>query len=447
MNTYYDEYKKKVKTADEAVKNIKSGDWVEYTMGHGFPVACDAALAKRKDELSDIKVRSCLSLRVPEIIKADPERRVFTYNNWHFGGVDRKLHNEDKCFFIPLLYRDEPKYYRDFLDIDVMMVSVAPMDDKGYFSFSLNNSATAAMIEKARILIVEINENLPKVYGLYDDCVHISKVDYIVEGMNQPLVTMMPGSESTAEDMAIAKYVIEEIRDGSVLQLGIGSLPNTVGKLIAESDLKDLGMHTEMLVDAYLSIYKSGKLTNSRKQTDRDRGVWTFCVGSPELYEWARENKGLASAPVDYCNSPEVIAKNDNFIAINGGIEIDLLSQICSESSGYRQITGTGGQMDFLSGSFKSRGGKGFVCFSSTYKDKEGKLHSRIRPTLPIGGVVSTPRTQPCYVVTEYGKYNTAGRTTWERAEGLISLAHPDFRDELIENAEKMNIWRKSNKR
>ena len=444
---YYSEYTRKLITAEEAVKCIKSGDWIDYTMGHGFPVACDRALAKRKEELSDIKVRSCLSLRIPEILKADPERKVFSYNNWHFSGVDRKLHNEDNCFYIPLFYRDEPKYYREYLDVDVVMVSVASMDDKGYFSFSLNNSATAAIVEKAKIVIVEINDKLPKVCGLYDDCIHISEIDYIVQGENEPIITIEPSLESSTTDQMIAKYIIEELRDGSVLQLGIGSLPNTVGKMIAESDLKDLGMHTEMLVDAYLNIYKSGKLNNRKKQINRNKGVWTFCVGSSELYEWATENKGLVSAPVDYCNSPEVISQNDNVMAINGGVEIDLLGQICSESSGYRQLTGTGGQMDFLSGSFKSRGGKGFVCFPSTFKNKDGKISSRILPSLPSGAVVTTNRSQPCYVVTEYGKFNTAGKTTWEIAEGLISIACPAFREDLIREAEKMHIWRKSNKR
>lgn len=440
------EYKKKLVKAERAVEAVCSGDWVDYTMAHGIPIALDQALAARRQELKDVKVRACLSLREPEIIKADPKGETFTYCNWHFGGLDRKLYNEGKCFYIPLLYKNMPSYYRSDLDVDVAMVCVTPMDRHGYFGFSLNNSATAAILERAKTVIVEVNENLPPVYGM-EDCIHISRVNYIVEGENQPLATLPRASEISKIDEWIAGYVIEEIEDGSVLQMGIGSLPDTVGRMIAGTDLKNLGMHTEMLVDAYYDLYKAGKLTNCQKQIDRNKGVWTFCMGTKELYQWVDENRGLMSAPVSYCNSPEVMAQNDKLVGINSCIEMDLFGQVCSESSGYRQITGTGGQLDFITGCRMSKGGKGFICMSSVFKDKEGNMKSRIVPTMQPGSIVTTPRSSAFYAVTEYGKLNMAGLSTWQRAEGMIGLAHPDFRESLIKQAEKMKIWRRSNRR
>lgn len=446
MGDLKSEYKEKLVSAARAAETVRSGDWVDYTMAHGIPIAVDKALAARKDELKDVKVRACLSLREPEIIKADPKGETFTYCNWHFGGMDRKLYNEGKCFYIPLLYRNKPSYYRSDLDVDVAIVRVTPMDKHGYFGFSLNNSATAAILEKAKTVIVEVNENLPQVYGV-EDCIHISKVDYIVEGENEPLTTLPRSTEISKTDEWIAGYIIEEIEDGSVLQMGIGSLPDTVGRMIAGTDLKNLGMHTEMLVDAYYDLYKAGKLTNCQKQIDRNKGVWTFCMGTQELYDWVDGNRGTMSAPVNYCNSPQIMAQNDKLIGINSCIEIDLFGQVCSESSGCRHITGTGGQLDFIEGCQMSKGGKGFICMSSVFRAKDGTLKSRIVPTLQQGGIVTTPRSSPFYVVTEYGKVNMAGLSTWQRAEGIIGLAHPDFRDDLIQQAEKMNIWRKSNRR
>jgi butyryl-CoA:acetate CoA-transferase len=443
MGRFLTEYKEKLRTADEAVKVVKPGDWIDYTMAHGMPVALDEALARRKDELSDIKIRSTLTIRPRKVLESDPDGDVFTYMNWHFGGLDRKLSDLGRVFYIPLLYRNMPLHYRRHLHVDVAMISVTPMDEHGYFNFSLNNSASAAILEKAETVIVEVNEKLPRVFGIKDEFIHISDVDCVVEGDNSDLPTL-PSGEATDVDKTIAGYIVEDIEDGSVIQLGIGGMPNTVGAMLADSDIKDLGMHTEMLVDAYLELYRKGKLTNRMKNIDRHKGVFSFCMGSKELFEWARENPGVVSAPVDYTNAPEIMARNDKLIAINNCIEIDLFGQICAESSGTRQITGTGGQLDFQTGSQMSKGGKGYICLSSSFTDKAtGELRSRIVPCLPPGGIVSDPRSQEFYVVTEYGKVNLSGNSTWEMAEKLIGIAHPKFRDDLVRSAEQMNIWRR----
>ena len=230
------------------------------------------------------------------------------------------------------------------------------------------------------------------------------------------------------------------------IQLGIGGVPDALGMMIAESDLKDLGMHTEFCTDAFYKLHASGKLTNRCKTLDKGKGVFGVAAGTQVLYDWIDDNPGVAAYPIDYVNDPYVIAQLDNFISLNSCIAADLYGQVSSESSGLRHISGTGGQVDFLTGAAMSKGGKAFICMSSTFTDKSGAVQSRIVPHFD-GDIVTSPRSQAYYIATEYGVVNLAGATTWERAESLISVAHPDFRDELIKAAEAQRIWRKSNKR
>ena len=444
--TVNSEYQAKLRSAEEAAAVVESGQWVDYGLGLSQPIMLDAALAKRKAELRDVKFRSALSLAPRQVVIADPDRESFVFNSWHFGGYERKLHEHNLCNFIPMIYRNKPHFYRNNLEVDVAMISVTPMDKHGYFNLSLTNSATRAILDTAKTVILEVNKNLPTALGGREECIHISEVDYVVEGNNNKL-TELPAAAPDEVDQTVARMIVEEIVDGATIQLGIGGMPNAVGTLIAESDAKNLGMHTEMLVDAYLAMFEQGKLTNRCKRTDQGKGVWTFCIGSQKLYDWVDNNPGLASYPVNYTNDPAIIAQNDNFISVNNCIEVDLYGQISSESSGTKQISGSGGQLDFVTGAYSSRGGKSFICFRSTYSDKKNdRLHSRVVPTLHAGGIVTDPRSQAHYLVTEWGKVNLAGRSTWERAERIISIAHPDFRDELIKHAEKMKIWRRSNK-
>lgn len=443
---YADEYRRKLTTAAEAVRAVKSGDWVEYTMGHGVPPALDRALAARKGDLVDVKIRGMLALRPLEVVRADPANESFTYMSWHFGGIERRLHDEGSIYYNPLLYRRKPLHYRATLEVDVVMVAVTPMDKHGYFNFSLHNSATRAMVEKAKTVIVEVNRKLPVCFGGREESVHISEIDHIVEG-DDPDLPELPRGEPSDVDRAVAKRIVEQIRDGSTIQLGIGAMPDAVGRMICESDVKDLGMHTEMLIDAYLDLHLAGKLTNRCKNIDQGKGVFTFSVGSKALYEWADRNPGLASYPVNYTNDPNLMATNENLITINNCVEVDLFGQVNSESSGLRQISGTGGQLDFVTGAYLSRGGRAFVCLSSTFADrKTGEVRSRIVPTLAAGSAITDPRSQTPYLVTEFGVANLIGRSTWERAERVIAIAHPKFRDELVREAEKMKIWRRSNK-
>lgn len=443
--SFLHEYQQKLVRPEDAVKVVKSGDWIDYGMGTGQPVSLDSALARRKDELQDVKIRGLLAMKPREVVETDPERRVFTYSSWHYSSYERKLNDRGLCNYIPMVYRNLPRFYRNHLEVDVAMISVTPMDKHGYLNFALTNSATKAVLEKAKIVIVEVNEQLPYTFGGSEECIHISEVDLIVEACCPP--TELPVIGADEFDLKIAKLIAEDIVDGATIQLGIGAMPNAVGNLIAESDVKDIGMHTEMLVDSYLTMFEKGKLTNRLKSLDKGKGVWTFCVGTKKLYEWVDHNPGLASFPVNYTNDPAVIAQIDNFISVNNCIEIDLYGQVSAESAGIRHISGTGGQLDFVSGSYISKGGKSYICFRSTFTDKKsGEVVSRVAPVLPTGGIVTDPRPQVHYLVTEWGKVDLAGCSTWERAEKIISIAHPDFRDELINKADQMNIWRRSNR-
>ena len=223
-------------------------------------------------------------------------------------------------------------------------------------------------------------------------------------------------------------------------------MPNTVGAMIAESDLKDLGVHTEMYVDAFVDIAKAGKITGAKKNIDRFRQTYAFGAGTKKMYDYMDENPELMSAPVDYTNDIRQISALDNFISINNAVDVDLFGQINAESAGTKHISGAGGQLDFVLGAYLSNGGKSFVCLSSTFTTKDGTVKSRIRPTLAEGSIVTDTRSNTHYLVTEYGKVCLKGLSTWERAEKIIGIAHPDFRDELIKEAEAMNIWRRSNK-
>lgn len=445
---YQEEYQKKLTTASEAVKVVKSGDWVDYGWCGNHPIALDKALAERKDELYDVKVRGGVTMWMPEICKADDAGDHFTWNAWHCSGVDRKIMGKGMGYFAPIRYSELPRFYREHLDgVDVAMLQVTPMDDHGNFNFALNASHLADMLSKAKCIIVEVNKNMPWVFGLTGTEINIKDVTMVVEGDNPPLAQLGAGGEPSEVDIAVANLVVPEIPNGACLQLGIGGMPNAIGSMIAKSDLKDLGVHTEMYVDGFVDMAEAGKITGNQKSLDKGRQVYAFAAGTQKLYDYINRNPDVMAAPVDYTNDVRVISQLDNFISINNAIDMDLFGQINAESAGIKHISGTGGQLDFVMGAYLSHGGKSFICMSSTVTDKQGNVKSRIVPTLTPGSIATDPRSCVHYIVTEYGMVNMKGLSTWERAEKLIGIAHPQFRDELIAEAEKMHIWRRSNKK
>ncbi|MCI5535308.1 MAG: butyryl-CoA:acetate CoA-transferase [Lentihominibacter sp.] len=440
-------YQQKLTSAEEAVKVVKSGDWVDYGWCTNHPVSLDKALAARKDELTDVKIRGGVTMWMPEVAKAEDAGDHFTWHSWHCSGLDRKVISKGCGFFIPMRYSELPRFYRENVDVDVAMIQVTPMDKHGNFSYALAASHLADMLDKAKVIILEVNENLPWIYGLTGSEINIKDVDMVVEGENPPVAQLGGGGEPTEVDKAVANLVVPEIPDGACLQLGIGGMPNTIGSMIAQSDLKDLSVHTEMYVDGFVDMAEAGKITGRNKALDKGRQVFAFAAGSQRMYDYMDRNPDVMAAPVDYTNDVHVISQIDNFVSINNAIDMDLFGQVNAESAGLKHISGTGGQLDFAMGAYLSKGGKSFICMSSTVTGKDGSVKSRIVPTLTNGSIATDPRSCVHYIVTEYGMVNMKGLSTWERAEQIINIAHPDFRDQLIKDAEKMGIWRRSNKK
>ena len=439
------EYKSKLGTPEQAAALVKNGDWVEYGNGTTFAALCDEALAARRDELHDVKIRGQIMYGPLKAVECDPTGEHFTYNSWHCSAYERKLLDRGQGFFSPMIFRNLAWYYRENIPSDVAFVQATPMDKHGYFNFSVSAGTTLDIAGRCRAIVIEVNRHLPKVYGAWNESIHISDVAMVVEGGDRP-TPQVPSRAPSAEDIAIANHVIPYIVDGATLQLGIGGTPDALGSIIAQSDLKDLGMHTELCTDGFLDLYKAGKLTNKRKNIFRGKGVLGLATGSQALYDWLDENPGVIALPIAYVNDPAVISQMDNFISLNSCVSVDLYGQVSSESAGLRQISGTGGQVDFLTGAAMSRGGKAFICVASSRVGKDGVRRSNIVPHFN-GEIITSPRAQAYYIATENGVVNLAGRSTWERAEGLIGLAHPDFREELIRAAEEQRIWRRSNRR
>lgn len=425
-------------TAAEAARLVKSGDWVDYGALLGQPDVFDQALAERKSELRDVKLRACLSPRPRAVLEADPQREHFQWYNWHFGGYDRKKHDAGLCHYIPCNLGEIPDYYRRFIEpSDFLVIKTRDVDADGFFNFSVSNLWHRAIASRAKTVIVEISEGMPYVYGA-ENGLHVSEVDYVIEG-DPGLPPELPNPPPCEADRAVARLIAAEVGDGACLQVGIGGMPNAVCSLLLESGVRNLGVHTEMLTDGLIDLYKGGFITGVSKKLDPGKIGFSFAFGSQELYRTTDRNRDFVCCPVDYTNLPHMIMQNENVVAINNTTQMDLQGQASSESSGHRHISGTGGQLQFVRGAYASKGGKSFICLSSTY-ERRGTRKSRIVLDLTPGNVVTTPRSDMMYVVTEYGLVNLKGKSVPERAMAMISLAHPDFRDELERQAREHGL-------
>jgi acyl-CoA hydrolase len=424
--------------AADAAALVRNGDWLDFGGALLQPDVFDLALAERKAELHDVKIRATLSLRPRAVLEADPQRDHFHYFLWHFGGYDRKKGDAGLANYIPCNLGEVPDYYRRFIEPpDIAVLKACPMDENGFFNFSAANVWHRAVVERAKVVIVEVSEGLPYLHG-FQNGVHVSEVDYLIEGDDRP-APELPNPPPTDADRAVARLIASEIEDGACLQVGIGAMPNAVCSLLLESGVRNLGVHTEMLTDGIIDLYKAGIVTGAAKQLDPGKVVCTFGLGSRAMYAAIDRNPDILCHPVEMTNLPHLIMQNDCVTAINNTTQMDLQGQAASESDGHRHISGTGGQLQFVRGAYASKGGKSFICLSSTY-ERRGVRKSRIVLNLSPGNVVTTPRSDMMYVVTEYGMVNLKGKSVPERAQAMISIAHPDFREELAREARQHGL-------
>jgi acyl-CoA hydrolase len=416
-------------TVDAAADLVHSGMWLDYGAALCQPDLFDKALAARAEALHGVKIRSCLTMRPRAVLENDPDGEHFLWFSLHFSGYDRRMHDAGRCTYLPVNLGEIPDYYRRFIEPpDLVVLKTCPMDADGYFNFSGANMWHRALVERARLVVVEVDHGLPYAHGVQNG-VHASEVDFVIDGSDAP-PPELPNHAVSDVDCAVGHLIAAEIDDGSCLQIGIGGMPNAVCSLLMASGAKDLGVHTEMLTDGILELYRSGVVTGACKTLYPGKVVYSFALGSAALYDAIDHNRDLLCVPVDATNLPAEIARNDRVVSINSTTQLDLQGQAASESAGYRQLSGTGGQLQFVRGAYASVGGKSFICLPSTF-EKDGVRRSRIVADLTPGNIVTTPRTDVMYVVTEYGMVNLKGKSVAERAHALISIAHPDFRDEL----------------
>jgi acyl-CoA hydrolase len=420
-------------TAVEAALLVKSGYWLDFGACLGQPDVFDRALAARVHALSDVGFRSSLAAKPRAVLESDPEGAHFHYYTWHFSAYERAKSDAGICFHMPPNLGEISDYYRRFLPpIDIVVLKVRPADEKGFFNFGPTSTWQRTIIECARTVIVETSTAVPYVHGV-ENGVHMSEVDYIIEGDNTPLPELK-SAPFTDVDRAVARLVAAEVDDGACLQIGIGGMPNAVCSLLKNSGAKDLGVHTEMLTDGLIELYKAGVVTGARKQLNPGKMVFTFGLGSQALYDAIDGNTDMLCCDVEYTNLPHIIMQNDKVFSINNTTQMDLQGQAASESDGHRHISGTGGQLQYARGAYASKGGKSFMCLSSVF-EKKGVRKSRIVLDLTPGNIVTTPRTDIMYVVTEYGMVNLKGKSIPERVRAMISLTHPDFRENLERQA------------
>ncbi|TDA25028.1 MAG: 4-hydroxybutyrate CoA-transferase [Archaeoglobi archaeon] len=446
---FSEEYKNKLISAEEAAKLVNSNSTIALGGSMSFATAIDVHLAARKSELQEVIISTFIDILPYEFLKADPECEVF---KWMSGF----LHMGCRCFakelgpaiFLPNMYFDVPRITREVHNgrVDVSFLVTSEMDEHGYFNFGVTCSHMKALAESSKRVVVVVKKDMPWVNGGYDETIHISEVDYVVEDETPtPALPFTP--PSTEQDQMIAENIIEAnlIENGSTLQVGIGSLPDSVVRLLKEYDFKELGVHTEMVGDGTMELVEEGIITNTQKKIDKGRSAFTFTIGTRKLYDYINRNPAFAAYPVDYTNDPYIIAQQPKMFSLNQAAQIDLTGQVNSEQIGLLtpscklfQISGTGGQLDFVLGCLfsKDRKGKSVLALYSTYDG-----NSRILPTLPEGSAVTVPRTAVQYVATEWGVAYLRGYPIRERANALISIAHPDHRDWLVKEAQRVGIY------
>jgi len=419
---WMDDYKKKVVTADEAVRHIKSGDRVVFGHAAGEPKVLVEALVRNASLYKNVEIVHMVALGKGEY--CNPEYvENFTHNALFAGASTRKAIAEGRAIFTPCHFSRIPSLFKDkVLPVDVALIMVSTPDEHGYCSYGVSVDYTKPAAECATIVIAEVTPNMPRTYG--DSFIHVSEIDYIVESDSTPALLNPPTLTET--DEKIGEYIAELINDGDCLQLGIGAVPDAILNFL--TDKKNLGIHSEMFSDGVVTLVEKGVINCSKKNFHPGKMVVTFLMGSERLYKFANNNPMIEMYPVDYVNNPSVIAQNDNMVSVNSALQVDFTGQVVSDTIGYKQYSGTGGQLDFVRGASWSKNGRSILAFSSTAAG--GKL-SRIVAHIDEGASVTTPRADTHFIVTEYGVADLRGKSVVERGKSLIKIAHPDFREEL----------------
>ena len=391
------------------------------------------AMVANASAYKDVEVCHMVTLGKGAYSKPEMQEH-FRFNGWFTSPATRDSIAQGHGDFTPVFFHEVPNYIRKgIFELDVFMVMVSPPDEHGYCCVGVSSDYTMQGIESAKIVLAEVNDQVPVVFG--DTFVHVSKIDKFVE-TSHPLFEL--GLPKIGEvELAIGKNCAELVDDGSTLQLGIGAIPDAV--LQSLKDKKDLGIHSEMISDGVVDLFEAGVVNNSKKGLNKNKMIVTFLMGSKRLYDFARENPSIEMRTVDYVNNPVVVAQNTNMVCINSCLAVDFMGQVVSDSIGIKQFSGVGGQVDFVRGAAMSLDGKGkaIIAMPSVASKKDGTMVSKITPYIDHGAAVTTSRNDVDYIVTEYGIAELKGKTLKERARNLINIAHPDFREELKVEFEK----------
>jgi len=419
-------FKSRIVTAEEAVKHIKSGDRVFLSGNCSVPQTLLAALVDYAPALQDVEIIQALTIGPADYVAPEMEGHL-RVNTIFASSNNRSAVQQGLADFTPVLLSEFPLLFRDgHLPLDVALVHLSPPDNYGFCSIGIEVGLTKSAANAAKIIIAEVNQQMPRTLG--DSFIHISKLDYILP-VDYPLTEMKMGDDKTSEvSELIAGYIIELIPDGATMQMGIGAIPDAVLKHLFTK--KDLGIHTELFSDGVIDLVDAGVLTNAKKTLHAGKIIAGFVIGSSRLYNWVDDNPLIELHPTEYVNDPFIIAQNDRMIAINSAIEIDLTGQVCADSIGPKIYSGVGGQLDFIYGASRSKDGVPIIAMPST-----AKSFSRIVPMLKQGAGVVTTRNHIHFVVTEYGIADLYGKTIRQRANNLINIAHPRFREELLREA------------
>jgi acetyl-CoA hydrolase len=432
--SWEERYRSKIVSAEEAVRHIQSNQRLFLTGNCSTPRELLAALVRRAPQLENVEI--CQALTIGPADYVGPEMAGHLRVNTMFISSNiRKAVQEGRADFTPVLLSEFPLLFkRGFLPVDVALVHLSPPDEHGFCSFGIENGLTKSPAESARMIIAEVNEQMPRTLG--DSFIHVNRLSYVVP-VDYPLAEMKMGEDGSSEVIdKIAGYIAELIPDGATMQMGIGAIPDTVLKYLYNK--KDLGVHTELFSDGVIDLVEAGVLTSARKSLHTGKIVAGFILGTQRLYDWVDDNPLIELHPTEYINDPFVIAQNERMVAVNSAIEVDLTGQVCADSIGPKLYSGVGGQLDFIYGASRSKGGVPIIALPSFAEMRDGTRLSRIVALLKQGAGVVTSRNHVRYVVTEYGVADLYGKSIRQRSQALIQVAHPDFREDLERQAHEL---------